>query len=62
MSVPPGVVQAYLGLFAGFLLYISVSDILPEAHSRARAGTALRLIVLTGLGAALMYAVAQLSR
>jgi len=29
-------VQLYLGLLAGFLLYIGVSDILPEAHSRAR--------------------------
>jgi ZIP family zinc transporter len=59
VQVPPGAVQLYLGLFAGFLLYIGVSDILPEAHSRAPAGTGLRLIVLTGLGAMLMFAVAS---
>ena len=34
-QVPPSVLILYLGFFAGFLLYIGVSDILPEAHSRA---------------------------
>ncbi len=33
-SVPPEVLVLYLGFFAGFLLYIGVSDILPEAHSK----------------------------
>jgi ZIP family zinc transporter len=37
----------YLGFFAGFLLYIGVSDILPEAHSKE---SSLRLIGLTFLG------------
>ena len=58
-QLPPGALVLYLGFFAGFLLYIGASDILPEAHSQAASGTALRLIGLTGLGAALMYAVSQ---
>jgi zinc transporter ZupT len=51
----------YLGFFAGFLLYIGAADILPEAHSLAGPGTALALIGLTSLGAALMFVVAQLA-
>ena len=34
-SVPPTLLAPYLGFFAGFLLYIGVSDILPQAYSRA---------------------------
>ena len=49
----------YLGFFAGFLLYIGVSDILPEAHSGARPNTAIRLIGLTALGAAFIFVVAR---
>ena len=32
--VPEGFLVLYLGFFAGFLLYIGASDILPEAHSK----------------------------
>src|SRR2546423_4641398 len=32
-QVPPQFLALYLGLFAGFLLYIGASDILPQAHS-----------------------------
>jgi ZIP family zinc transporter len=48
----------YLGFFAGFLLYIGSSEILPEAHSKHSSYTTL---VLTILGAALMFAVTQLA-
>ena len=58
-QVPPAALLLYLGFFAGFLLYIAVSDILPEAHSRAGPGIALRLIALTGLGAAFSFVVAR---
>ncbi|HEY1392174.1 MAG TPA: ZIP family metal transporter [Methylibium sp.] len=54
-QVPAPTLLLYLGFFAGFLLYIGASDILPEAHSRARPGTSLGLIALTTLGAVLMY-------
>jgi zinc transporter ZupT len=60
-DVPPGALVLYLGFFAGFLLYIGAADILPEAHSQAGPGTALGLIGLTSLGAALMLVAAQLS-
>jgi ZIP family zinc transporter len=33
-TIPSRVLGLYLGFFAGFLLYIATSDILPEAHSR----------------------------
>lgn len=60
-SVPPGLLVLYLGFFAGFLLYIGASDILPEAHSRAGPKTAGGLIGLTCLGAAFIYAVVQVT-
>jgi len=33
-TVPDNILLLYLGFFAGFLLYIGASDILPEAHSQ----------------------------
>ena len=33
-TVPDGVLRLYLGFFAGVLLYLATSDILPEAHAR----------------------------
>ncbi|MET7337291.1 permease [Nonomuraea sp. NPDC005650] len=36
ITIPAGVLSAYLGLFAGFLLYLATSDILPEAHTPRR--------------------------
>jgi ZIP family zinc transporter len=60
-TIPPFQLMVYLGFFAGFLLYIGVSDILPEAHSRAGSGVALKLIALTCCGAAFVYAVVRLS-
>jgi len=32
-TIPEQVVGLYLGFFAGFLMYLATSDILPEAHS-----------------------------
>lgn len=55
LQVPPYWLMVYLGFFAGFLLYIGVADILPEAHSGARPSTSIKLIGLTCLGAALVY-------
>ena len=60
-TIPPFQLMTYLGFFAGFLLYIGVSDILPEAHSRAGPGVALKLIALTCCGAAFVYAVVRLT-
>jgi ZIP family zinc transporter len=62
IDVPPSLLMLYLGFFAGFLLYIAASDVLPEAHSQNRPGAALGLISLTCLGAAAMFIVARVAR
>lgn len=56
LQVPPAVVIAYLGFFAGFLMYIGASDILPEAHSRHSSRLTL---VMTLVGVLFMYLVTQ---
>lgn len=48
----------YLGFFAGFLLYIGTSEILPEAHSKK---SSYATIGLTILGAAFMFVVTRFS-
>lgn len=57
-SLPESVLAIYLGFFAGFLLYIGASDILPQAHSK---GSSRWTIGLTVLGAAFMFAVTRLA-
>lgn len=59
IQVPPAMVIIYLGFFAGFLLYISASDILPEAHSQNRPSITLSLIGLTCLGALFIYIISR---
>jgi ZIP family zinc transporter len=44
--IPHGVLGLYLGFFAGFLMYLATSDILPEAH----ASHPTRLTVLSTIG------------
>ena len=51
-KVSPHFLVLYLGFFAGFLLYIGASDILPEAHSKHSSG---KLIALTVLGTAFIF-------
>lgn len=46
----------YLGFFAGFLLYIGASDILPEAHSEH---SSMKTILLTLLGVALIFLITR---
>lgn len=47
----------YLGFFAGFLLYIGASDILPEAHSQH---SSYKLIGLTIFGVLLIFIITRL--
>jgi zinc transporter ZupT len=54
-SVPQQGLLIYLGAFAGFLLYIGASDILPEAHA---GHPSLATYGLTVAGTGLMYVVA----
>lgn len=46
----------YLGFFAGFLLYIGASEILPEAHSQH---SSYLTMLMTVLGAAFMFTVTR---
>jgi len=46
----------YLGFFAGFLLYIGASDILPEAHSQK---SSMDLIALTILGTLTIFIITR---
>lgn len=46
----------YLGFFAGFLLYIGVSDILPEAHSK---NSSLKTIGMTVLGVIFIFIITR---
>ncbi|HKR81487.1 MAG TPA: ZIP family metal transporter [Candidatus Saccharimonadales bacterium] len=54
--LPPLGLVIYLGFFAGFLLYIGASDILPEAHSKHPSRVTMALTVL---GAAFMFLVTR---
>lgn len=46
--IPQSILQLYLGFFAGFLLYIGASDLLPEAHSKHSSWKML-LLTVTGV-------------
>jgi len=56
-KVSPRFLILYLGVFAGFLLYIGVSDILPEAHSKH---SSLKMIGLTAFGSAFIFLITRL--
>jgi len=57
-TVSPHFLVLYLGFFAGFLLYIGASDILPEAHSQH---SSVATIALTVFGAVLIFLVTRLA-
>jgi ZIP family zinc transporter len=56
IKVPSRFLVLYLGFFAGFLLYIGASDILPEAHSKH---SSLKLVGLTILGVIFIFIVTR---
>lgn len=58
VTIPPGPLGLYLGFFAGFLLYLATSDILPEAHSPH---PSLATLASTVSGALLMWLVIGLA-
>lgn len=45
-AIPENILVMYLGFFAGFLLYIGASDLLPEAHSKHSSFIMIGLTVL----------------
>lgn len=56
-TLPESAAVIYLGFFAGFLLYIGASDILPEAHSEK---SSYKTILMTICGVALIFLVTRL--
>ncbi len=54
LSVPGYILGLMLAFFAGFFLYLSTSDLLPEAQ---RETDTTKIILVTALGAALMYGI-----
>jgi ZIP family zinc transporter len=57
-TVPEQFLAYYLGFFAGFLLYIGASDILPQAHDEKSSRLT---IVLTVVGVVLMFGVSRVA-
>lgn len=55
-SIPASWLVLYLGFFAGFLLYIGASDILPEAHSEH---SSYKQIILTIVGVLFIFVVSR---
>lgn len=55
-TIPHSILQLYLGFFAGFLLYIGASDMLPEAHSKH---SSWKMVGLTILGVIFIFAVTR---
>lgn len=56
LSFSQNFITVYLGFFAGFILYIGSSDILPEAHSKK---SSYKLIGLTISGAVLIFIITR---
>ena len=55
-SIPNNILILYLGFFAGFLLYIGASDLLPEAHSKH---SSYKMIGLTVIGVLFIFFVTR---
>lgn len=56
VTIPEQYLVWYLGFFAGFLLYIGASDLLPEAHSKH---SSYKMIGLTILGVLFIFIVTR---
>ena len=55
-QIPDRLLVLYLGFFAGFLLYIGASDLLPEAHSKH---SSYKMVGLTILGVVFIFVVTR---
>lgn len=55
-DIPHSILMLYLGVFAGFLLYLSASDLLPEAHSKK---SSWHLIGLTIAGSLFIFIITR---
>lgn len=59
-QVPPYILLLYLGLFAGFLLYMAASSILPQVYAQKGKASVFSITALTCFGAAFIFTVVQL--
>ncbi len=57
-QLPDSILVLYLGFFAGFLLYIGASDILPEAHNQH---SSVKTIAMTLVGIVFIFIVTRLT-
>lgn len=55
-KIPNSILILYLGFFAGFLLYIGASDLLPEAHSKH---SSYKMLGLTIIGVLFIFLVTR---
>jgi len=55
-AIPNNLLVIYLGFFAGFLLYIGASDLLPEAHAKH---SSFQMIGLTILGVIFIFIITR---
>lgn len=58
ISPSPAFLAVYLGFFAGFLLYLGASDILPQAHSKKSSANT---ILATVIGTLFMLAISHIA-
>jgi len=58
IHIPDNILQLYLGFFAGFLLYIGASELLPEAHSHH---SSFKMLFLTIAGVVFIFVVTRIS-
>jgi len=58
-SIPAHFIVLYLGFFAGFLLYIGASDILPQAHMKK---SSYQLMSLTVFGVLLVFVISRFAQ
>lgn len=56
IAIPIHILNLYLGFFAGFLLYIGASDLLPEAHSRH---SSWKMLFLTVMGVVFIFIITR---
>ncbi len=56
VSFSEAALSVYLGFFAGLLMYIAASNILPQAHAKS---SSYKTIALTVLGVALMFVITR---
>ncbi len=56
-TIPDKILQLYLGFFAGFLLYLGASDLLPEAH---RKNSSYLMLGLTILGIIFIFTISRI--